>query len=346
MIGIRLASTILRAALPVLMAGLSAGLIACGSDDTRPKVVIYTSIYENVIARLDPILREQFPDIRVEWFQSGSEKIAVKVNQEIAAGRVGADIIMTSDPFWYEELKLGGYLLSYASPGATEVPGALRDPDDAFATVRVPVVVLAVNAQRVKPEDRPRSFKDLTDPVWKGRISMGDPAASGSAFTAVAALTAKYGWEYFEALRANEVMAAGGNSSVLTRLNTGEREVGILLLENLLKEREENPASPAEIIYPEDGAILVPSPMAIFAATQYPEAARRIYDFFLTEAGQQAMVDGWMYSPIDRIAPPSGARPWNEIHDGALVPWSDEYLRDVTARRDEIKRRFHRIVFE
>ena len=318
----------------------------CGGGSERPTVTIYTSIYENVIASLDPVLAKAFPDVEVRWFQRGSEDVAARLNGEIAAGAVGADLVMTSDPFWYEELKEAGHLLAYKSPAAARVPAALNDPDAAFATVRVPVTVIVVNATRVPAAQRPRTFRELAEPAWARRVTMGDPNRSGSAFTAVAALAAKYGWQYFEGLRRNDVVAAGGNSAVLNRVVTGEKDAGIILLENLLQARAQNKDVPIEIVYPEDGVIPVPSPIAILKATRAPDAARRLYDFFLSDEGQRAIVGGWMYSPVDHIAPPAGARPWQDVYSTALLPWTPDYLRQTTRARDDIKRRFNAIVLD
>lgn len=312
----------------------------------KPVVTIYTSIYENVIAELDPVLARQFPDVEVEWYQRGSEDVAARLNSEIAAGSISADLVMTSDPFWYQELKEAGYLLPYEAPEADRVPAELGDPDHAFVTVRVPLMVLAANTDRLTPDQYPASFADLTDPAWAGRITMGDPNRSGSMFTAVAALVRRYGWAYFEALRTNDIVAAGSNSTVLNRVMTGEQVVGIILLENLLRAKEQNPAVPLAIIYPADGSILVPSPIAILSTTREPDAARRIYSFFLSDAGQRALVGGWMYSPVATIGPPAGARAWTDIYAGQLTPWSPAYLRDTMSQRDQIKRRFTEIVLQ
>lgn len=331
----------------VLAIAFTVGTGACSGDrDTRPTVTIYTSIYEHVIAALEPVLRESFPDIDVRFFQRGSEDVAARLNSEIAAGKVGADLVMTSDPFWYEELKEAGHFLEYRSPRASSIPADLNDPDGTFVTVRVPVMVMAVNPGRVRVDQRPRTFRDLANPVWAKRLTMGDPNRSGSFFTSVAALSKKYGWEYFEALRKNEIVAAGGNSAVLNRVMTGEKDVGIILLENVLQARQQNAKAPIEIIYPEDGGILVPSPIAILKATAAPDAARRLYDFFLSDTGQNALVGGWMYSPFDHIAPPPGARPWKDVFSTTLLPWTFDYLRETTKSREEIKRRFNNIVLE
>jgi iron(III) transport system substrate-binding protein len=320
---------------------------ACGgSTPDRQPITIYTSIYEHVIAGLDPVLQRAFPDIEVRWFQRGSEDVAARLNSEIAAGRIGADLVMTSDPFWYEELKEAGHLLEYRSPGAAGIPPDLNDPDGTFVTVRVPVMVVAYNRERVGAGDAPRTFRALADPVWRGRITMGDPNRSGSTFTAVAALARRYGWDYFEALRRNDIVAAGGNSAVLNRVVTAEKDAGFILLENVLQARQQNPDAPIEIVYPEDGAILVPSPIAIMKTTAAPDAARRLYDFFLSDRGQTALVGGWMYSPFEQIAPPAGARPWRDVFATTLLPWTFEYLRDTTRARDDIKKRFNQIVLD
>jgi iron(III) transport system substrate-binding protein len=321
-------------------------LAGCGAAGGRQPITIYTSIYENVIAALEPTLRDAFPDLEIRWFQRGSEDVAARLNGEIAAGRVGADLVMTADPFWYEELRRAGHLLPYRSPAASAVPSALNDPEGAFTTVRMSVTVIAVNTSQVPADARPRSFRDLAEPAWAGRVTMADPNRSGSAFTTVAALAQKYGWDYFDALRRNDIVAAGGNSAVLNRVVTGERHAGIILLENVLQAREQNPQVPIDVVYPEDGVVLVPSPIAILRQTAAPDAARRVYDFFLGEAGQRALVSGWMYSPVDGIPPPAGARAWHSVYAAPLLSWDVDYLRKTTAAREDIKRRFSTAVLD
>ena len=90
----------------------------------------------------------------------------------------------------------------------------------------------------------------------------------------------------------------------------------------------------------------IPSPIAIIASTKVPEAARKIYDFMLSEAGQSAIVAGYMYSPVEGMPAPAGARPWDEVYGGALVPWTPEHVQNMIERRDEIKRTFSRLIFE
>ena len=173
---------------------------------------------------------------------------------------------------------------------------------------------------------------------------MGDPAKSGTNFTTVTILSRRYGWEYFEKLRARNLLSAGGNSSVLNRIRTGERPVGVVLLENVLRARQEG-ATAVEAIFPGDGGVLVPSPIAILARTGQMEAAQRFYDFMFSAAGQAAVVKGHMYSPLPGHAPPEGAPPLSDLM-GGRTEWSSEFIAEVAQARESIKERFTKIVQE
>ena len=248
---------------------------------------------------------------------------------------------MTSDPFWYLELKKAGKLLAYESPAAREVPADLVDPDHAFTTVRVPVMVMGYNPDAVKADDVPSSWKDLTHSKYKGRLSMGSPLESGTNFMLVAMLSQQLGWDFFGTLRKQDLVAAGGNSSVITRIETRERPVGLVLLENILKAKKKG--SPVKAVYPKDGVISVPSPIAILADTRHPELSKKIYDWFFTDDAQKAIVHGNMYSPIPRLAPPEGALSWNEVSK-MVMKWNPKVLAELYEKREEIKSRFSEMV--
>ena len=310
---------------------------ACGGDDGA--FHIYTSIYPHVIRRMEPLFAERFPGVEFHWHQMGSEQIAGRLSAEIEAGETPCDLLLTSDPFYYAQLSAAGHLLPYESPAAAGVPEALRGPDHAYTTVRVPLMVIAVNYHHLAPEQNPTSFADLADKRFAGKISMGDPLKSGTTFATVAALVRTHGWAYVEALRANDLLAAGSNSTTLQRLETGERPVAIILLENLLPSLAKE--APITVVYPTDGAIPVPSPVAILKTTDQPDLARRVYDFLFSDAIQDVVVSGFMYSPLPQHAAPAGAKPWNEL---PLFSWNTEAFTWVQTERDAIKKRFRAIM--
>lgn len=292
---------------------------------------------------MKPLLARAFPDVEVRWYQGGSENVAARVNTELFAGRTQADLILTSDPFWYLELKKAGKLQAYESPLAREVPAQYADPEHFFTTVRHCVMLIGMNAEGGKAGAAPLAWKDLTDPRFKKHVSMASPIESGTTFTAAAMLARTFGWEWFAELRRGEIVAAGGNGSVINRMETRERPVGIVLLENILKARKKK--SPVVAIYPSDGAIVIPSPIALTSDSRHPELARRVYDWFFTDEAQKAIVRGSMYSPFARLPAPEGAAPWSELSP-KLMKWDAQVLNEIYSQRDFIKARFSEVVLK
>jgi iron(III) transport system substrate-binding protein len=215
------------------------------------------------------------------------------------------------------------------------VPAEWKDPDSAYITVRVPVMVLGVNPKALP--QAPRRWKDLEAAAWKGKISMGSPLESGTTFTAVTVLEKNFGWSYIESLRTQETISAGGNSAVLNRIETGERPVGILLLENLLKAKEKG--SLVDVIYPEDGVLPIPSPIAITAKTAHPELAKKVVDWFFSEEAQREIVKSGMYSALPLDLTPPGGRPWAELKKSALR-FDSQLVSELFPAREQTKTKF------
>ncbi|MFO7274543.1 MAG: ABC transporter substrate-binding protein [Bacillota bacterium] len=309
-----------------------------GGSDVSGSLMIYTSIYPDIINLVSPELEKAFPNLKVEWFQGGTEQVTAKLAAEIEAGKIGADLLMVADPSYYVYLKKQDLLLPYKSKHFDDVAVHKDTEDHTFAGVRISNVVIGYNTNLVKPEDAPKTFRELTDPKWKGQVVIVDPTLSGTALVSTYALSQKYGWEFFEQLRDNGAVVGGGNSAVETKLVTGEFAVAVILEENLLKVKDRG--EPVEVVYPEDGVIIVPSPIGILKTTQNPEAAKAVVDWWLSPEGQKAIVTGWMHSVRTDVESPKGAKPLAEFAPTAMnVDWED-----LSARAGEIKDKFVKIM--
>ena len=91
-----------------------------------------------------------------------------------------------------------------------------------FATSRIYLSSIAYNTNLVKPEDAPKSFADLLDPKWAGKMVKGHPAYSGTIMTATFQMVRELGWEYygeaFEAARdAGAVLDRSAEEAVARR---------------------------------------------------------------------------------------------------------------------------------
>jgi len=319
--------------------------VGCGSNDKKAadtkagsgkvsgEVMVYTSIYPDIIDSIcKPNIAKAIKGLNVKWFQGGTEKIKTKIAGEIKANRVGADVLMVADPSYYLKLKDEKHLLNYISPNDKDVISS-KDKDGAWAAVRISNMIIAYNSDKIKPEDAPKSWKDLTDPKWKGKIAMPNPLLSGTAFVAVGALADKYGWEYFDQLKANDIRVEQGNSAIQNKLLTGEYSAAMILEENILK-LAATKHEPLKVIYPSDGVISIPSPIAIMSTTKNPEGAKAVVDWWLSKEGQKAVVKGWMHSVRADVEPPTGA-PALKTFIGKAVKVNWEKLANEDAKIKE-----------
>ncbi len=320
----------------------AAALVALWAGGCRSKepIWVYTSLYEDAVREMEPLLRQAVPGVEVKFYRGGSERLAETIRAELETGLPKADVLVTADPFLYTQLKAQGELLPYESPAARDVPAEFTDPEHAFTTCRILLMALGYNPTRVEKADLPGTWEDLALPKWKGKISMGDPNESGSAFTSVAFLSKAYGWGFFEKLRANDLIAASGTNAVIRRIESGERPVGILLFEDILRAQEQG----VEVrpLCPTGGVLLIPGRLAIMKSTQNHKGAKRVYDWLLSDEAQGIIARKGSYSPFDRIPPPRNARPWKEL-EASRIRLGPEALAELSGATDDIKRRFDRL---
>ncbi len=317
-------------------------IISCQSQDSN-EVWIYTSLYKDTIADVTPMLEKEFPGVKINWYQAGSEEIAAKVNTELIAGVPKADIMISSERFWYQELADSGRLVSWKPSQYETFRPEYQYEKGLFHIVSVPVMVLAYNSEVISAEDAPKTFRDLALPKYKGIATGGSPLASGTAFTTVLALHQKYGWEYFHELRKNNFLFDGGNSAVLKRIQTKERPVGFVLLENVLRFQHDDPR--LKIIYPEDGVVTQFNTMGIPKKKNQRDVVLKIAEWFFTQDGQKAMTRSFMHSPLKDFPPPEGAKGLSELKEKAFA-WTPELILELTEKRFEIKENYVEIMFK
>ena len=337
-------------AILLLVLSLTAG---CGGGETKKpaepakpagpsgKLMIYTSMFPDIIEAVKPELKKAFPNLDVQWFQAGSEQVMAKLAGEIEAKKIQADVLMVSDPGYYITLQEKNLLLKFDAPNRKFVGDKYKDKDGYWTGVRLSYMLMAYNTNKVKPEEAPKSFKDLTDHKWKDKLAMANPLLSGSILTVAADLSQRYGWDYFKALKANGLKIEGGNTAVQNKLITGEYYVGIIGEENILKVSAKG--EPLKVAYATDGAVILPSPIAIFAGTQNPEAAKAVTDWWLSKEGQQAIVTkGWMHSVRDDVAPPKGAPDKAVItKNSPMLDWA-KFAKEA----EKVKETFRKLVIE
>ncbi len=336
----------LLAAMLVMTAG--AGALAV-NEDVEGELVIYSSMYPFMLDIMDAALKAEFPNLKPGnngsfFFYSGTSELINKIYGEMGENHdqpLDADMFMVAEPAFSLEMKEYGYLHSFEIPDAENRLRFPYDPDGTWYPVRVCNMVLAFNPESVdywkeKGIEIPKTFHDFAyDEKLKGYISMGNPQTSGTTYAAVVSLMEKYGTEYFDRLGANKVMLESG-STAIAKLQTRECAALMILEESILKalhdgEEKGEPVTNLEIIYPEDGVVLIPSTVMIvaeeFSKNVNTEAAEAVASWLLTEEAQRVIMQGYMHSVLKGMAEnPAGSVDTEQLIGKDLgVNWEKAY---------------------
>jgi len=314
-------------------------IFALGGRENKNKIIIYTSMYQEVIDSVKIELKRYFPRYTIEFVYGGTGRVQHMISAEQTAGRLGCDIIMVAEPAYSLELKEKGILHSYRSKEAGNIAFDF-DSDGFWYPVRINNMVLAFNPDINQKTAVPNSFREFAnDTRVRGAISMRNPSISGTTLATLTALRDKYGYEYFDALARQGINIEYGTAEAIRKLESGEYKVIMILEESILQERENG--SNLEVIYPADGTVMIPSNIMIvnnrWSANKNTAIAEEISDWFLSEAGQSAIVAGWMHSVrIDFPKRPYSSKHTSEIRKNSMpVDW-EASLR----QRNEIIKRF------
>ena len=158
----------------------------------------------------------------------------------------------------------------------------------------------------------PKTWRELTDPKWKGRIAISDPNRAGSSFSHLYAMWKMYGPGYFKALAANKVMVAGDGSATRVAIATGERDIAPVSEYDAFEFKKER--KPVDVAWPEDGTILLPAPLALVAGSKNRDNGKALASYLLSKEGQQLMVDTTLtWSARRDVAAPEGKPPLDSI---------------------------------
>ena len=302
------------------------------------KVILYSSMDLPVGEKLGKAFEAQYPGVTVQIERSGSERLFQRVDQEFASSIRAVDVINSSDASHFITWKRNGWLAPFVSNDiAQHFLPEYRDPEGLFATSRIWLSSIAYNTKLVKPEDAPKSFADLLDPKWAGKMVKGHPAYSGTIMTATFQLVRELGWEYMEKLSKQRIMQVQSSTDPPKKLSLGERavmadgnEYGIVLLKEA--------GQPVEPVYPTEGTPTISGPTGIFATAPHPSAARLFQAWLHTRETQQFFIDYTaQYSVHAQVQSKPGRR---KISDIKLMKEDAIGLEAVT---EEIKTRYAKL---
>jgi iron(III) transport system substrate-binding protein len=278
------------------------------------KAIWYTAVDLPVAEKIGKAFEAKYPGIDVRVERSGGERIFQRIGQEYASNIHAVDVVNSSDGAHFIVWKRDGLLAPYVPEDvATHYPADQKDPDGLYASWRVWLSVIGYNTNLVKKDDAPKSFADLLDPKWNGKIVKAHPGYSGTIMTATYEIARDIGWDYFAKLAKQNVMQVQSSADPPKKLALGERAVmadGNEYNMFQLKEKGE----PVEIVYATEGTPLIVGPSGVMKDAPHPNAARLLQSFMFSAEAQQLMVDwGGLRSFHALVKDKPGRKPLREI---------------------------------
>lgn len=272
----------------LLGAAFLAACVLAGSPAARAggTVVVYTAHLASIVDALVPRF-EKDTGIHVDVVKAGSGDILKRVKAEAGAPR--ADVIWSVGG---EELDANSDLLQPYTPK----DAAAIDPKFQGGRSWLPysgiVNVLMVNTSKVNKDEAPKSWMDLTDAKWKGRISMARADSSGSAFMQMATVLTIYGddqkgWDVFGKILGNTTLSSS-SGTVPRFVNDGEQAVGVTLEDNALN--YVRGGGPVTIVYPSDGTSVAADGIALVKGAPDADNGKAFIDWCLSKPTQEYLV--------------------------------------------------------
>jgi iron(III) transport system substrate-binding protein len=324
-----------RAAAPPATA-ITPELIEAAKKDG--KVVWYTSVDLPLAERIAKSFEAKFPGVACRVERTGAERVFQRIGQEYASNIHAVDVVNSSDAAHLNVWKSKSWLAPFVPEDvAKHYPAEHKDPDGTFASFRVFLCPMGYNTELVKAEEAPRSYADLLDPKWTGKIVKAHPSYSGTILTATYQISRDLGWDYFEKLAGQRIMQVQSASDPPKKLALGERAIMADGIEYGMFQLKES-GKPVELIYPAEGTPLIVGPNAIFKGAPNPNAARLLQCYMFTAECQQLGIDhGGLRSVHALTKDKPGRKPLSEIKlmkdDAAAV---EKLSTEIKARYSQI----------
>jgi iron(III) transport system substrate-binding protein len=274
--------------------------------------------------------------INVKLFRAGGSQIAQKLTLEMRTRRLEADVTEMSDPTMLTGLFRHGAIDPYEAANGAVLPEAFKHPKRAWYGTAFIFMHLIVNKDKVSTADEPKSWADIADPKWKGKLVWGSPNYGSSQYATVKGLIELHGWELIEKMKANETMIIQGWPEAENAVASGERLVGGDASARSFRALQRG--APLRNVYPSDGAIVSLGAASVMKGAKHPNAARLLLEFLLSPEGQAIYAKNYVY-PV-RPDVPAG---------GNLVPLKEIKLHTINYeeavdQHDEIVRRWTQLL--
>lgn len=266
------------------------------------KLVLYSSIATEREQVIDKQFEKQ-TGIHIDLVRIAGSDLYLRVKSEFAAKNLGADVIDESDIGLMDKLVDAGATKAYCPMYWKKLVSKLRGPQCKYFAREQSGFVIGYNTKLVKPADAPKTWKDLLDPKWKGKITLPYIGAGGSEWGRGLYLRKKYGVDYWKKLAAQDPFITQNASSTTDANAKGQGAVAMVLPGDQLLAKAQG--APLQVVFPSDGWPAYGHWAAMTSTAKHPAAAKVFLNWSTSSLGAKAITDVGDYPPRKDAPAPS-----------------------------------------
>lgn len=296
---------------------LAGAILSCGSAYAQQKtsLLVYTAVEPEAMKVYKDAFEKENPTIEIRWVRDSTGVVTAKLLAEKANPQ--ADVVLGLAATSLVLLDQEGMLTPYEPKGFKELNPAYSDKANPPAWVGMDAWGATVCFNTVEAKKlglpKPESWKDLTNPIYKGKIVMPNPASSGTGYLDVSSwlqnMGEANGWKYMDALHENIAQYTHSGSKPCKQAGSGEFPIGISF--EYRAHQVKHSGAPIELIFPKEGLGWDIEASGIVKGTKNLDAAKKLVDWMASKESNTLNSEWWAI-----VAYPGVAHKLDSVPDG------------------------------
>ncbi|HYH02598.1 MAG TPA: ABC transporter substrate-binding protein [Bacillota bacterium] len=254
--------------------------------------------------------------IQVDWIRLSTGEAQARIAAErnnpqasIWVGGVGLDHIAA---------KKEGLTLQYKSKAAAKIPNEFKDKDGYWTGMYAGPLCFVYNTEKMaeKKLPVPRSWADLTKPVYKGHIQMANPQTSGTSYNVITTMINIYkgdeakAFDYLKKLNVNISQYTRSGSAPGRNAAIGETPIALGYAHDQVKLIAEG--YPLKLVFPKEGTGFEVASISMIKNGPQTETAKKLYDWLLGQEAAKIMANNYL-SVFAKVELRKGAIPLKKV---------------------------------
>ena len=278
-----------RYSFAIAVAGALAGTLIGPAAAQKTALSVYTALENDQVGIYKAEIEKAVPEVDIQWVRDSTGVITARILAEKAAPK--ADIVLGLAASSLLLFKKEGLLEPYQPAGVDKLKAQYKSADGSFTGMDAFLGVVCYNTVEGAKAGTtaPKSYKDLLDPKFKGKLVMPHPASSGTGYLMVAAwlqgMGETEGWKFMDALHENMAVYTHSGSAPCVQAAKGERLAGLGF--DMRGAKEKSNGAPIEVILPSEGAGWDMEASSLIKGSKNLAVAKKVMDWVASKPANE-----------------------------------------------------------